>query len=269
MGVDTGCEVVVFVKLRRGPGSRYGWAKYRALLPPLAYSFPIAVSENTTGEKFALFLKRHEHVWSRMFELLDWEIVERHEVSMSVLEEALGRLREAVEAFGRIELPQSIPQPLAKVKPTVALGPFRYGSLLRFVEAVRKRFWEYAIAPQALKKPVEGETRFHKFLRTSEMAVLKIVGTYRPELMKRISEHLYELLWRGVIPIDYSYDSIIVARRVYKNRYYLRIWRSAFGYDPIEVLKGFESRYEPVLPVKELVFEERDIGWGLRAVPAI
>jgi hypothetical protein len=129
------------------------------------------------------------------------------------------------------------------------------------------KFREYMEVPLAMKGPREGESRFHEFLRTSELVVLKIVGTYKPELMRRVSNYLYELLIKGIIPIDYSYDLIIVARKIYKHRGVERLWRSVFDYDPIKILKGFESRYEPVLRVKELEFEERDVGWGLKPVP--
>jgi len=264
-----GREVLVFVQLKRVSGG--SWARYRGLFQSLRYSFPIVVvnkkSKGRVNKKIVAFLKRHEHVLINMYKLLGWEVVERYEMSLSEFEEYLEGLRKALEVQKKLE---NLPPWLAEhLKPTVSLGMLSYDEALKFFEAVRKKFREYAEVPLSMKAPRKGETRLHKFLRTSSVAVLVVSGTYREELLKRVSEYMYELLHQGIVPVDYSYNSIIVAKKVYRYKGSERIWRSAHNLDPIKVLEGFASRYDVVANVRELEFEKRDVGWGLKAIPTI
>ena len=264
--MDLSSEVLVFVKLRKI--SRHGWAVHgKKIFQPLRESFPILV----VGGGVVAFLKRHEHIWANMFRLVGREVVGRYEASLQKFSEYIGVAESVREAIKASIQAMNLPPWLAEAfEPSVSFGVLPYGKALKFLETIRRRFKEYMEAPLALKGPREGESGFHKFLRTSDLAVLVIRGTYKEGMLKYVSEYLYGLLDDGVIPIDYSYDSIIVARKVYADGGLKRFWRSTRNLDPIEVLRGFEQTYfSYVFDVKELEFERRDVGWGLKAIPAL
>jgi len=271
--IDLSGEVLVFALLERV--SRGAWAKYRGVFQSLRYSFPIVIitkkSKGRVNEKVIVFLKRHEHVWINMYKLLGWEVAEKYEMNLHKFKKMfdLGRVLEALKRAENENF-EDMPPRLAKyLKPLrISRGALSYDEALEFFETIKKKFKEYMEIPLSIKAPRRDETRLHKLLRTSSKAVLVISGTYREELLKRINDYMYELLSRGVTPVDYSYNSIIVAKKVYRYRGSERIWRSPLNLDPIEVLKGFASRYVVVTDVRELEFEKRDVGWGLKAISA-
>jgi len=262
--VDLSNEVLVFTMSRR---ARKGlWYTYGKVFRALMHGFPAIIvtrkSHGRVGGKLVAFLKRHEHIWANMISLLGWEVVERFEVPLL-------RFNDIIESV-RLEVSkhfETLPPWFAEYfKPTVSFGPLSYSDVVRFIENVKRKFKEYMEAPLAVKGRIEGETEFHRFLRTSTTATLIIRGTYKEGMLRYINDYLYELLSDGVVPVDYSYDSIIVAKKVYRHRGSERIWRSTLNLDPIEVLRGFESVYFAyVFDVKELEFEKRDVGWGLDA----
>ena len=275
MEVDVSREILVFTLLKRV--SRGVWARYRGMFQSLRYSFPIVVvnrkSKGRVNRKIVVFLKRHEHIWINMYKLLGWEVAERYEMGLHEFEEMLEDITRVLEVLKQTEVlkrVENFPPWLAEgFKLTVCLTMLSYDEALKFLETIRGKFKEYMEIPLSMKAPRKGETRLHKFLRTSTIATLIIRGTYKEGMLRYINDYLYELLSDGVVPVDYSYDSIIVAKKIYRHKGSERIWRSTLNLDPIEVLRGFESVYFAyVFDVKELEFEKRDVGWGLKAIPA-
>ena len=108
----------------------------------------------------------------------------------------------------------------------------------------------------------KARTRFQELLSTSQIIALR---ARRCRYEVDIGNVLYELLAKGVIPVDYSLNSVIVARKVYKSGGYERFWLSTLNIDPVELLRGFESECVTVGDVGELEFESRGVGWGLKA----
>ena len=257
-------EVVVFALLERvSPGD---WERYRGLFQTLRYSFPIVVvnrkHKGRVRRKIIAFLKRHEVLWTSMYELLGWKVVERYEMGMEELRKQLEGLRKFLETLKGLEdLPEWLSESL---KPGITLGDLPLDKAVEFMELVEKRFREYMEAPKAIADAGAARTRFHKLLRTSKISALVIGIGGKNEQLKRVGERIYELLEKGIAPIDYSYNAIIVAKKSYRYRGVEKTWRSSLGLDPEKVLKDLETRYEIVVPDVKLEFEKRDVGWGLK-----
>jgi len=258
-------EVIVFALLEReSPGD---WARYRGFFQMLRYRYPIVVmnrkSRGRVRRKVVAFLKRHEAVWENMYRLLGWKIAEKFERSMDELRRACDELRKFQEALKSFE---KVPEWLAEhVKPRVFLGDLPLDELLGFFELVERRFAEYIEALKALADSKVARTSFHKHLRASRLLALVITVGDRSGQYSKIKEFLYEVLRMGVAPIDYSYNSVIVARRVYRKRGVERFWGSVV--DPEEVMRRLEARpYYVVVECRGVDFEKRDVGWGLKIV---
>lgn len=257
-------ETVVIALLERvGPGN---WARYRGLFMTLRARFPIVVvnkkAKGRVNRKIVAYLKRHEAVWENMYMLLGWRIVERYEVGMEKLKRWCDELRKLLEALKELE---GLPQWLREfVKPTISLGGLSLDEVASFMETVEKRFAEYMATPEILSGIRPVTTRFHKLLRSSKISALVIRFGDRNEMYKRIRQRLYELLERGVAPIDYSYNAIVIAKKIVRYRGIERVWNSSMNLDPEDVIKGFETRYEIVVRGVGLEFEKRDVGWGLK-----
>ena len=238
--------------------------RYRPVIRALRSTFP-AVMASRGNTRVAIFLKRHEHVWASAYRLLGWEELGRYEVSLGELAEVCEESERALEP---LRSSPRIPGWLAPyLGVTASLGVLPCYEVASFLELVKRRFSEYMEVPKAMRGPRKREPRLHKLLRTSRLAVLIVSGTSREEQLRRVSEYLHELLMKGVVPVDYSHNTIIVAAKVYKRRGVERVWRSPLGLNPVEVIKGFESRYVPVVTdVRDLEFERRDVGWGLKVV---
>jgi len=267
MEIDLSSEVLVFTLSRR---ARKGlWYTYGKVFLSLMRGFPaLVVTQKSHGRvsgKVVAFLRRHEHIWANMLTLLGWEVTERFEMPLLKFYDMLESVR--LEVSRHFE---TLPQWFAEYfRPAVSFGSLSYNDITRFLEAVKRKFKEYMEAPLAVKGRIEGETELHKFLRTSDLAVLILRGTYKEGMLKYINSYLYELLSDGVIPIDYSHKTIIVARKTYRDKRSERFWRSVLNMDPIRVLRGLESTYlQNVFKVEELEFEKRDVGWGLNVKSA-
>jgi len=269
-------ETIVFVALEReSPGD---WARYRGLFQSLRHRYPVMVlnkkSKGRVKEKIVAFLKRHEAVWMNMYRLLGWKVAEINELGQKIAKryempieelrklcEELKKLQEALKSF------EKIPEWLAEhVKPRLFLGDLALDKLLGFFELVEKKFVEYAETPKAFVDRKAARTSFHNHLRASRLLALVITAGSRDGQYNEIRKLLYEVLRMGVVPLDYSYDSIIVAKRVYRRRGVEKFWGST-TLDPEYVLKRLEARpYYAVVECKGIDFEKRDVGWGLRSV---
>jgi len=254
-------EVIVFALLEReSPGD---WARYRSLFQALSYWYPLVVvnrkSRGRVRGKIVVFLKRHEAVWESMFKLLGWRITNTIEVTVAKLRKVLDELRRLQE----LDL-EGVEWLTKYVKPKILLGDLPVDELLEFLSFAEKRYAEYTVAPRALSDPKVAKTSFLRNLRSSKLLALVItVGTRSSYIA--VKEFLYELLRMGVVPIDYSYSSIIVAKRVVRWRGVEKFWGSVV--DPEEVLRRLEARpYYVVVECRGVDFEKRDVGWGLRHV---
>ncbi len=260
-------EYLVFALLERvRPGD---WARYRGLFQTLRFRYPIVViNKKYRGRvkgKIVAFLKRHEDVWLKAYELLGWKVVERYEMGLDEFRskyEGLKKFLETIKGFDN--LPNWLSESL---KPMIALGDLPLDKAFAFLDSIEKTFKEYMEAPKALVDAKAAKTRFQRLLRTSTIAALAIRGTDKKALKKEITRILGIMLSRGIVPVDYSYNYIIVAKKRLTVRGHRKNWLSTLEYDPIDVLKGLEARpaivFLPQEKIKELVFEERDLGWGL------
>jgi len=256
-------EVVVFVVLERvSPADR----RYRGVTQALRHVYPLLVlgkPGGRTGERAVAFLKRHEAVWANMFRLLGWRATaNRYEMPLEELRRLYGELRGlqgALRGLGRA------PGWLAQhIKPGVSLGGLPLDSLLGFVEQVERRFAEYREAPAALRSAGAARTSFLKHLRNSELLAITVVVGDRDGQYRKVNELLYELLRRGIVPIDYSHNEVIVAKPARTARGARKPRWSVLGFDPGLVLRGLQTRYCVVEAGAGVEFEERDVGWGLR-----
>lgn len=266
-------EYLVFALLERvRPGN---WEKYRGLFQALRFRYPIVVvnrkHRGRAKRKIVVFLKRHEDLWLKMYEILGWKLVERCEMGLSefkAMYEGFKRLLEAMREFD--SLFSSLPNWLCEsLRPVVALGELSVDKALAFLDSIEKTFREYMETPKALINAKNAKTRFQRLIRTSTIAALAIRGTDRRALRREVASIIEAILSKGVVPVDYSYNYIIVARKRLVVRGRRRNWLSALGYDPIDVLRGLEARPARVLLSHEkieIVFEERDIGWGLSVI---
>lgn len=220
-------ELVVTLLEKSSPYPRK--YNYNRLFNMLRFRYPIAVLESSGAMKRVVFLKRHRGLWMSFYELTGWKSMDEYEVDMK-------------------DFMESHPDSLFPVRVEVAMK-------------------EYATVPAILRgEKVYYETRFHELLKSSEIMALAVRGTCREVLLREVTRILKSLLYKGVVPVDYSYNYIIVVRKKLNGKW----WLSAFGYDPINVLKWLESRPAIVLLTQEkierIVFENRDIGWGLNVI---
>jgi len=215
-------------------------------------------------------LKRHEDLWIQALSLLGWKMIERYEVPLDKFKRIYEKLKEIVDLIDDLKKEYTFPSWLSEeLKPVIGLGMLTLDKIMNFIENINRRFEEYMLAPKAMVDPKEAKTGFLTRLRRSVVTALAIRGTDKEKLREVIRSNLYIILSRGVMPIDYSYNYIIIAKKSYRYRGSERIWLSYLGYDPIEVLRGLEERPAIVMlePEKiELIFEKRDIGWGLSVV---
>jgi len=262
VALDLASEVLVFVQLRRV--SRSGWAvRGKRVFQPLREIFPILVP----GRGVVAFLRRHEHLWINVFKLLGREVTERYEMGLQELreyvEETVETVRETIRSTARNTALADLPQWLIEELVTIRFGRLPHTSILEFIENVEEKFREYMEAPLVLRGLKRAETRFQKLLSTSQIMALKVRRCRFEELMD-VKLHLYQLLEKGVIPVDFSKDSIIVAKKIQRHKGSERFWLSTLNLDPAGVLRGLESECVTVEDARELEFESRDVGWGLR-----
>jgi len=220
-------------------------------------------SRGRVNVKIVAFLKRHEAIWINMYRLLGWRIVERFEMSMDELKKICDELRKLQEALKSFE---KVPEWFARhIKPRLFLGGLAIDDLFEFMEHAEKRFTEYIEASKALADSKLARTSFHKHLRASRLLALVITVGDRSGQYSKIKEFLYEVLRIGVAPVDYSYNSVIVAKKIYRKRGVERFWGSIA--DPEEVMRRLEARpYYVVVECKGVDFEKRNVGWGLKIV---
>jgi hypothetical protein len=250
-------EDVVFVLLeKRG----FSEKKYRKLLPVLASIYPATVLRTKRGkkvEKIVMYLKRHDLIWKSVFELVKWVEVKRDELSIDVVMKYFEeRYKEVDEVFKKFRTSSKdfvgFEEFLMKAGSDVwvffGLDYIRRGMnmFMRF----RKRLEEYKSIPEVLRNVKQPNTQFLKNVRTSKIFVLKT---------SEIESDLHNLLWGGVIPLDYSKDMIIVGRKELRNGFWLSL-----TYDPYQILRSLHRPPTNTLKeVKQLRYEPREIGWGL------
>jgi len=220
-------KLVVLRLVRHYRHGRY----YGRLFNMLRSRYPVCVVESSPEGKTVALLERHKDIWVTFYRLAGWKPVDEYKMCVEEFTEA-------------------------------------YPGKHLFHTTVQATLHEYTRVPEVLGGTVGAvwETRFHKLLRTSEILALALRGTWREALLREVGGVLQSLLFRGVVPVDYSYNYVIVARRRLGNRW----WLSAFNYDPFTVLKRLEARPARVLltheRIEKIVFEERDVGWGLTVV---
>lgn len=241
-------EFAVIAELqRRG----VGWPdKYRRLFATVMRLYPACIHsvkvKGRVARKVAIYLARHEDVWEKVFDLVGWTIIKQNVVSLWLLNRLLyGKLVEGLN-WGTL----------------VAFTPsLRFGSFVKRVEQMRREYM--AIASGTSGGP------FARRVGRSAIYAYAVRGKSREELRKRIRRALGELLSAGIVPIDYSYNYVIVAIKKVR-RGCEEYWLSVFGYNPVEVLRGlYAPPVEIILTperIRGLKFEERGIGWGLTAV---
>ena len=253
MALDLAREALVFTQLRRASRA----ARRSRVLQPLRGIYPMLV----LNRGLVAFLRRHELIWAGMFKLLGREVTGRYEMGFlevrDYVEEAVKTVREATRNTAIANLPQWLIEELL----VIYFGKLPHYAVLEFFGKVERRFREYMEAPQVLKGLKKARTRFQELLSTSQIIALK---ARRCRYEVDIGNVLYELLAKGVIPVDYSLNSVIVARKTRRQKGSERFWLSTLNIDPLQVLRGFESECLEVVEDVKLEFEERDVGWGLK-----
>lgn len=202
----------------------------RRLFNVLRFRFPIAVVGGGDVSKRVVFLKRHWDLWATVFRVFGWKVVETRSMGLGEFEEMFGD---------------------------------RWYWFPGLVKATAE---EYRGVPKALSDPSCRVTRFHKLLASADLFALAIRGSWEEALRRELGKVLEWMVWRGVVPVDYSLSHVIVARRLYRGGW----WLSTLGYDPLRVLRELEARPAKVVLSREridrLEFEERNVGWGLKVV---
>jgi len=276
IGVYSVVEVIVIVRLERSGYSE--WFKFRSVYASLMRRYPlVTVTKKVKGrvvEKWVAFLKRYEDIWESMFRLMGWKIAERHEVSEEDFRNFFTRLRELEEVIKKLrdEVTGKIfPKELMhELRPLVGLGGLTADKALNFLSKIKERFTEYLSIPKIIKGEKRPRNRFLMRVKTAELAALAVRGTNRDYLKEVLGRNLDALLSRGVIPLDYSLNYVIVAKKEYTERGKRKVLLSALDEDPTEVLKGLEARPGIVLLTSDKIggldFEERSKGWGLKII---
>lgn len=238
-------DTVKVVELSPASGDLGDVSAKRRLFATASKLYPICVHAHKVrgrvAKKLAMYLMRHEDLWMSIFELMGWEA--RHVSSTS-----LGTLRVLVDAYRKLVGFASAPSIEAFVP--------RY-QLEAFVERADRLEREYRAAAEGGGGPLA------RRVRRSAIYALVVRGTNREYLRREVRAAIRALLRHGVVPLDYGLGYVIVAVKPLKRGF----WLSAFGENPVEILRGL---YAPpgilVAEVRELRFEERGIGWGLAVV---
>jgi len=250
------------------------WTKYRSTYASLMRMYPIVVIRKKVKgrvvSKIVAYLKRHEDIWEEMFSLLGWSITNKCEVPLDIMKKIYEKLLELTNEVNKLRNEMILPEWVSKeLTPLIGFGNLDLNRAMRFFSEIERKFSEYRIAAETLKKKekVERETSFIRRLRTSLTVALVIRGTSTSALRGKLRERLRALLRKGIIPIDYSLNFIITVKKEIKSKGVSKLWLSHEYYDPLEVLKELEARPAVIFldpGTFDIDYEERDIGWGLK-----
>jgi len=248
------------------------WTKYRSTYASLMRMYPIVVIRKKVKgrvvSKIVAYLKRHEDIWEEMFSLLGWSITNKCEVPLDIVKKIYKKLLELTNEVNKLRNEMKLPEWVGKeLTPLMGFGDLDHNRATRFFNEIERRFSEYRVAVEALRRKIKRETSFVRRLRTSLAVALAIRGTHEPALRRKLRERLRALLRKGIIPIDYSLNFIITVKKEMKSKGVSKLWLSHEYYDPLEVLKELEERPAVVFlypGIFSIDYEERSVGWGLK-----
>lgn len=238
------------------------WRMYRGLFNSLRAYYPVAVQnigrKGRRYKKLVVYLKRHEWIWEEAYKLLGWAKTSTVELDLEAIEEVYRVLNELSLNLRSNKHFNTFKQTLETLGLKIFPGILADGAPLKLsnlIERFKKRLEEYKLIPEALKNAKIAKRGFLQKVRTSKILALK--AAVSEETFRR---DLYRLLEKGIVPLAYTRGLILSVEKRIKNR----MWLSTLNENPREVLSKMTAPPGKVLvEVKELLYSDRGIGWGL------